>query len=216
MRDGLNWYTYCGNNPVKFNDPTGYEPEDKYVLSKLDYIRVLFLQVVFYEAEKHKNLKVMAGAAKQAAAVRQKPEYNGKFANSDENGVYKQQYVPEVSLEDYDDGGVFIDVLIFETQTDVDIATGMFFTDSGDATTGYPGYELFGFATSVLSFFIDKDYVKGAEVGGDRIAVKIYDIYTPENQYVPVNYEGLFLINRNYVNTYKKIEYVRKPMNEVK
>jgi RHS repeat-associated protein len=28
IRDGLNWYTYCGNNPLRFFDPTGLEPKE--------------------------------------------------------------------------------------------------------------------------------------------------------------------------------------------
>lgn len=28
IRDGLNWYVYCGNNPLRYVDPSGLKPED--------------------------------------------------------------------------------------------------------------------------------------------------------------------------------------------
>ena len=43
--DGLNWYSYCGGNPVAFVDPSGYEMEgdEKYGTSSKVYISLVIL-----------------------------------------------------------------------------------------------------------------------------------------------------------------------------
>ena len=32
--DGMNWYVYCGNNPLGFVDPSGFAEESKYEYTK--------------------------------------------------------------------------------------------------------------------------------------------------------------------------------------
>jgi len=48
-RDGLNWYTYCNNNPIRFYDPTGHyyivQNGESFNLQQ-DYEQVLLLGVV--------------------------------------------------------------------------------------------------------------------------------------------------------------------------
>ena len=34
--DGLNLYAYCGNNPVRYYDPSGYVSIDTYESGKID------------------------------------------------------------------------------------------------------------------------------------------------------------------------------------
>ena len=36
MKDGVNWYAYCGNNPLIFVDPSGLEPNNHYETDKVD------------------------------------------------------------------------------------------------------------------------------------------------------------------------------------
>ena len=49
--DGLNLYAYCGNNPVVYDDPSGYKR--KLVLRRGKLVKVLMRVVVILLEDKH-------------------------------------------------------------------------------------------------------------------------------------------------------------------
>jgi len=87
-QDGLNWYTYCVNNPIRYWDPSGYavtEWDQKYVTNKNDLAQLYKLTDMWVAAEANGNKLGMAEAHRLAAAIRDKyiTPNSGTFVRSD-------------------------------------------------------------------------------------------------------------------------------------
>jgi len=79
IKDGFNWYTYCGNNPVNRWDPWGLEESrDKEVLTEKDYEHIQMLTAIYNYARYSLNdMSIADEAHREAMEIRQKPEYAG-------------------------------------------------------------------------------------------------------------------------------------------
>ena len=205
-KDGLNWYVYCYNNPVNLFDPSGLDPQDKSILSREDYVKVLFLQLAFTKAEQVGNTRAMDGAAEQAAKIRQKPEYNGKYRSQWDDGTYKKTYIPHEGF-DGGNGGVYVNVDILDSELDVYFASGQYISDFNTALSQYSGgnivIEGVLIATNLVEVLMTNDErIARMDVGTAIVQVQITDYRVGQDFY------GEYMLNSSNINIYRN-EQVR-------
>ena len=79
IKDGLNWYMYCGGDPVNYVDPWGLEEKrDKEVLTNEDYEKIQMLTAIYdYAKYSLKDMAIADEAHRQAVLIRQQDKYKG-------------------------------------------------------------------------------------------------------------------------------------------
>ena len=88
VKDGDNWYAYCGNNPVNYIDPWGLAVTDSDkiaraagLLSDDDIRRIEYYTNAYENAQKNNNYVAMNTAHIAVAQIRTK--YDAKYAYND-------------------------------------------------------------------------------------------------------------------------------------
>ena len=203
IRQSGNLYSYCSQNPILYRDPSGrLEAEDEQILSREDYLQVLYLTLAFEKAKAVKNRKAMDAAACQAASIRQKPEYNGKYSSQWEDGTYKKTYQPAPGFRAVY-GQVFVEVHIIEFQDEADLISGRMVENVGNALGGGVSGALanIGNACSILSLFGDEEIKQNLTVGWSIVKIQIHD-YSKYGEDFSGNYlvtDSNFAFRRNEV-----------------
>jgi len=179
------------------NRPLDTEKEDKSVLSRKDYLKVLYLTVAFEKAKETNNRKAMDDAACQAALIRQKPEYNGKYESQWENGDYKKTYEPSQGFNSVY-RHVSVHVNVFESISEVEQYTGEWVNTLSNAlfATGASRLDMIGNIASILGLLPkeDQDILNQVYINWAVVGITIQDYYGYGK-----NLESSYLVNPNYV-----------------
>ena len=197
MQSG-NLYVYCRSNPVNRFDFTGeLEAEDEYVLSKEDYALVWGYTLAFEKAKSVGNYKAMAGAAEQAARIRQKPEYRWKYSSRWEDGLYKKTFEPYAGYKGGNEG-VYVQATVITADMYI-VLSGNGADSISNALGGATGIsaldDIVGPAASAVGFFGNESFENAIQTGGAIIYVQIYDYYRmPGNDLVHYNTKGMYVI----------------------
>ncbi|MBR5236915.1 MAG: RHS repeat-associated core domain-containing protein [Clostridia bacterium] len=70
IRDGLNWYAYCGNNPVNCVDPWGLYEQGDEKLPVVEQAKINVLTTLFYQFNQENNIAARDAARKKAVEIR--------------------------------------------------------------------------------------------------------------------------------------------------